>query len=175
VGVDGDLPGVAHHTAANETETKLVPDLHADLDGRLADRVVHNVHVRAEQQPVHHGEGGAEILRHPPVYHIRRLPDEDRVAADAVLQTGEPTPSAAHVLRVRARLDAHRLPHTRRVAVHLQTLRRLNRRTPLARIIFAKPIFRPAGRAPRACILGPWPFRVPFPLVIGHVLARSVK
>lgn len=49
MGFDGDIPGAAHHTAADQTETKLVFDIHANLAGRRADRAVHNLFVRSQQ------------------------------------------------------------------------------------------------------------------------------
>lgn len=47
VGVNGDILGAAHHTAADQTETELVFDIHADLAGRRAHRAVHNLFVRS--------------------------------------------------------------------------------------------------------------------------------
>lgn len=47
VGFNGDIPGAAHYTAADQTETELVLDIHADLAGRRAHRAVHNLFVRS--------------------------------------------------------------------------------------------------------------------------------
>lgn len=124
VGLDGDIPGAAHHTTADQTETELVPDIHADLDGRRAHRPVHHMLVRA-QQLVPGDDRDARVLRQPPVHNIRHLPDENHLPADAVLQAGKPEPPVAHVLRVRARLDAHRLPDNHRGTAARQALRRL--------------------------------------------------
>lgn len=124
MGLDGDVPGAAHHTAADQTETELVSDFHADLAGRRAHRAVHNMFVRAQQLVPGDGRD-AGVLRQPPVHNIRHLPDEDHRPADAVLQNGKPEPPAAHVLRVRARLDAHRVPDHHRDTAPGQTLQRL--------------------------------------------------
>lgn len=124
VGVDGDVPGAAHHTAADQTETELVPDIHADLAGRRAHCAVYNMFLRA-QQLVSDDDRDAGVLRQPPVHNIRHLPDEDHRPADPVLQNGEPEPPAAHVLRVHAHLDAHRVPDHHRDTAPGQTLQRL--------------------------------------------------
>jgi len=49
VGFNGYIPGVAHHTAPDQTEAKLVLDFYADLVGRCAHCAVHNMLVRAQQ------------------------------------------------------------------------------------------------------------------------------
>lgn len=126
VGVDGGVPGDAHHPAADQAEAELVPDLHAHLGGRRAHRTVHHMLVRAQQLVPGHGRD-AGVLRQPPVHHIRHMPDEDHRPADALLQAGEPAPPAAHVLRVRAHLDADRLPDRHRRPAPDPALQRLRR------------------------------------------------
>jgi len=76
VGVDGDILGAAHHTAADQTKTELVSDIHADLVGRRAHRTVHHMLLRA-QQFVSGDDRDAGVLWQPQVHNIRHMPDED--------------------------------------------------------------------------------------------------
>lgn len=121
MGVDGDILGAAHHTIADQTEAELVFDIHADLDGRQSYRPVHNVLVH-ENQHESGDERDTQVMRQSQVYNIRHLPDENRLAVDAVLQAGKPESPAAHVLRVHTHLDAHRLPDYHRDTDNCQIL-----------------------------------------------------
>lgn len=85
MGVDGGISGSAHHTAADQTETELVHDIHANLDGRHAHRAFHNM-LMCAQQFVPRNQRDARVLRQPAVHNIRHMPDEDHCPAYAVPQ-----------------------------------------------------------------------------------------
>lgn len=83
MGVNGDILGVAHYSVADQTETELVFDIHADLVGRRADRTVYNMFLRA-QQLVSGDDRNASVLWKPEMHHIRYMPDEDHRPTDFV-------------------------------------------------------------------------------------------
>jgi len=84
LGFNGDFLSAAHHTTANQTKTKLVSDIHADLVGRRAHGIVHNMLLRA-QQFLSSDDRNAGVLWKSQVHNIRHMPDENHCPAHPLL------------------------------------------------------------------------------------------